>query len=103
MSDEYKTPVRMHHGVLLPRSQRRVQADIDKAMSLPEFGMVVGRDSHSGGSTLWATLPNGGLHQSWRVLEAHRWQSPPQSLEECVQIAYRAIASYAAAAGIDLS
>jgi hypothetical protein len=66
----------------------------------PRIELVVGRDGYSGGITLIAYLHQEDGQARPQRLFCHRWQQAPQSLEECLQVAYRGIAAYMMEAGI---
>lgn len=66
----------------------------------PRVEFVVGRDSISGGMTIVGYLANEDGWGSPKRLFAHRWKDAPQTLEECLLIAYRGLLSYFEEAGI---
>jgi hypothetical protein len=101
MPDNPQNPL-MRRGALLPRANRRITGDKLGPTSLPEFGMVVGQDSYSAGSSAWLWLPSGGSEPSYKLLAAHRWTSRIQSGEEAVQLAYRLLRHVGESQGYDL-
>ena len=60
----------------------------------PRIELVVGRDGYSGGIAITAWLHQEDGRVSPKLLFSHRWQSKPQSYEECLQVAYRGIVAY---------
>ncbi len=74
---------------------RRVSVD-----QAPRVEICVGRDRISGGITMVAYLIQESGHVRAQALMVHRWQSPPQSVEECLQIAYRGLLAYFEESGI---
>jgi hypothetical protein len=66
----------------------------------PRVEFVVGRDSISGGITIVAYLANGDNWGAPSRLFAHRWQDAPQTIEECLLVAYRGLLAYFEEAGI---
>jgi hypothetical protein len=66
----------------------------------PRIELTVGRDAISGGLTIVGYLVNEDGWMAPSVLFAHRWTDAPQSLEECLQVAYRGLLAYFEESGI---
>lgn len=66
----------------------------------PRVEIIVGRDGYSGGISILAYLVNEAGGPAMVPLFCHRWVDAPQSLEECLQVAYRGLSAYFEEAGI---
>lgn len=61
----------------------------------PRIELVVGRDEYSGGMTLVSSVQGpASLHYNQQLI-AKRWRNSPQSVQECLEIAYKGIKWYA--------
>jgi hypothetical protein len=65
--------------------------------ALPELHVIVGRDAHSSGVTIYSWEPTGGTHAHYKVVFAARWAAPVSSTEEAVRIAQNAATAALAA------
>lgn len=61
--------------------------------SLPELHVIVGRDSHSAGVTIYSWEPTGGTRAHYNVVFAARWATPVSSTGEALRIAHSALAA----------
>jgi len=66
----------------------------------PRIELVVGRDGYSGGIALIGYLVTDDGRAKATPLFCHRWQQAPQSIGECLLVAYRGIAAYMMEAGV---
>ena len=69
----------------------------------PRVEYVIGRDGLSGGCSLTAYLVGEDRRAKPQVLFEHRWQNAPQSIEECLLVAYRGLHAYFEEDGISPS
>lgn len=67
------------------------------------FQLCVGADRYSAGAALRSWRYSGGEWPSLRLMRSWRWQDHVLTEAEAVQVAYRALAAYAAEQGIELS
>ncbi len=82
---------RLHGTPIQSWMHRPMHLRLPNMDSLPELHVIVGRDGESSGVNVYAWMPTGGTHPSYKVLFDARWASPIPSTQEALRIARNAL------------